>query len=78
MQLFPPRSGAPEGGDMTGRMELRLGLGGRSDCPGAGETTPALGDHFRESSPHQGERALEASGPFEAPCLRLGLLGLTM
>lgn len=35
----------------------------------------ALGGHFRESSPHQGDRALEVSRPLEAPCLRLGLLG---
>ena len=37
----------------------------------------ALGGHFRESSPHQGDRALEVSRPLEAPCLRLGLLGGT-
>ena len=55
---------------MAGRTELRLGLGGRSDHPGAGETTLAPG------GPFQGEqRALEVSGPFQAPCLQLGLLG---
>lgn len=67
-----PPSGAPEGGGHDWEDGAASGyMGGRSDCPGAGERPPQPpGDHFRESSPHQGERALEASGPFEAPCLR--------